>query len=106
MNVIDFIRESAAFLVWDRPDLYDQETAVEELSSSIDTLREFPDKPLSLISFSSYLMTRFVDDGVEEFLLTRKLSSILLFEEEEECRVYTHVEGINLPSILDDSQDL
>lgn len=107
MNVIDFIRESANFMVDDRPDVYSHESAVEELTHCIDTLREFPDKPLSLITFTSYCLMRFTEDDVEEFILSRKLSSVVLFGEEEQCDVYSHHPGLDgIPNILDDESGL
>lgn len=104
-DVIDFIRESAKFLCADRPDVYPNEaTAVTELSEVMEALRQ-KTYQFSCVSFTSYLMCRVIEDGVEEFILTRKLSGLLLFEEEEECRVYSYHGKIDLPDILDDSQD-
>lgn len=105
MNTIDFLRETAAFLAKDRPDVYDQATAVKELSLAIDTLRDYNVEPLSSLMFTSYVMTRIVEDGVEEFMLARKLSGFLIFEEEESVRVYKYDDRINLPSVLDAYED-
>lgn len=107
MNVIDFIRETAIFMAADRPDVYDVPTAVAELTVAIDSLRELTDadQPFAAIMFTSYLLARLEDDGVEEFILTRKLSSMILFEEEEQFGVYSHHPQIDLPSVLDDQDD-
>lgn len=101
MNVIDFLAATADYLVTDRPDIYDKETAVEELSCAMDALREYDDKPVATMSFSSYLLTRIVEEeGLEEFILSRKVASLGLFLPEEDCRAYSHIEGINLPHVL------
>lgn len=101
LNAIDFLRECANYLVEDRPDLYDHDTAVAELSNAMEHLRQF-NKPYGAISFSSYLMGRFWDDNVEEFMLTRKLASLVFFEDEEECDVYSYTHDIEgLPHVLD-----
>lgn len=106
MNIIDFLRESAAFLVADRPDVYDHETAVEELSVAMDNLREAQNQKFAAIVFTSYVMMRLVEEGVEEFLLTRKLSSAIIFEAEQEVGAYGYVAAINLPGPLDEQDDL
>lgn len=104
-DVIDFIRESAKFIAKDRPDVYYNEAvAVEEISSVMDALRGKPYQ-FSCVSFTSYLMCRVIDEGIEEFTLTRKLAGLMLYEPEEACRVYSHHPDVDLPSILDDSQD-
>lgn len=100
MNVIDFIRESAAFMVADRPDIYDHETAVEELSVCIDSLRELGDSLFETISFTSYLLSRINDGECEEFILARKVTSTVIFPDGE-ADAYSHTEGINLPHVLD-----
>lgn len=106
MNAIDFLRECANFLVEDRGDIYDHDSAVADLSHAMDTLRGF-DKTYGAISFSSYIMCRFTDDGVEEFMLTRKLASLCFFEEEETCDVYSYTRRIDgLPHVLDMDEDM
>lgn len=104
MNVIDFIRESSIFMSKDRPDIYPSAaSAANELTSVIEALRQAEETTMfSCIVFASYLLARIEQDGVEEFMLTRKLSSLILFEEEEQCSVYSHHDQINLPSVLDD----
>lgn len=102
MNVIDFIRESANFMVVDRPDVYDYATAVEELSLAIDSLREYDVRPVATIMFTSYVLARLVEDDTEEYLLARKLAGLVLFEEEETCRAFSYDSRVNLPSVLDE----
>jgi len=100
MNVIDFIRESATFMAKDRPDIYTPELAVRELTEAIEVLR-VSDLPVGCVMFTSYLLNRVMDDGVEEFLLTRKLSSVLVCEEEFSCLVFAFTPEVNLPSVND-----
>lgn len=101
MNVIDFLRESADYLVADRPDVYDHETAVEELSVAMDSLRDANIEPFSCMMFTSYALMRIYMEGVEEFLLSRKLSSVVLFAEEAQAGAYSYTDEIDLPDPLD-----
>ena len=110
-NAIDWLRETAAYLVWDRPDVYDHETAVEELSVAMDTLREAPPgQEFAAIMFTSYVLMRIyiADDdgqrGVEEFVLTRKLSSLIVFEAERQVAAYSYIAEIDLPDPLDSQE--
>lgn len=111
MNVIDWFVKSAEFMAADRPDLYDTPAAVQELSTYTDLLRN-RDLPFDWVSFSSYVLFRTYDDGVEEFSLTRKLSSVTLFEDED-VLVFSHTTlsnamdvGVDLPGPLDDPEGL
>lgn len=112
MNVIDWLKESAKYMAVDRPDIYSTETALRDLSNYVELLRQV-DLPYNWVSFSSYVLLRHVDDGIEEFDLVRKLSSVSLFPEEEINLVFSHTglsntlkTGVNLPSPLDDSEAL
>lgn len=112
MNVIDWLNKSAEFMAKDRPDLYTAALAVAELDSYMELLRN-RDLPCDWVSFSSYVLFRTLEDGVEEFDLTRKLSSVTLFEEEEDALVFSHTglsEGlrvrIELPGPLDDPEEV
>lgn len=103
MNLIDFMRESAAFLSKDRPDVYPtEEVALSELSRLMDMIA---DGDQGWVSFTSYVLFRHEEDGVTDWELTRKLSSCTLFQPEGECLVlsYTHGSGtmkygIDLPA--------
>lgn len=112
MNVIDWMRESARYMAADRPDIYTPATACTELFRYVEFLRKL-DMPFNWVSFSSYILIRQMDDGVEEFDLTRKLSSVSLFPEEEDVLVFSHTSlsktlsvGVNLPSPLDDPEEV
>lgn len=105
MNVIDFISQSAHFIYKDRPESYESvDEAIAELTLALDTLRT-AEAPHSTCIFSSYMLVRFVEDGVEEVFLTKKLSSLILFEEEEICRAYGWVDSIQLDDPEDDGLD-
>lgn len=104
MNVIDFIRESASFMAKDRPDIYTPELAVMELDHAIEVLRG-SGMTVGCVMFTSYVLNRVEEDGVEEFLLTRKLSSVLLCEEEDSCLVFGFTDAVLLPSINDVQPD-
>lgn len=104
MNVIDFIRESAVFMSVDRPDIYSPDLAVRELTEAIEVLRQ-ADKEYGCVMFTSYVLSRIFDDGVEEFLLTRKLSSVLVCEDEQACLVFAFTPEVNLPSVFDGDPD-
>lgn len=101
MNAIDFLRESAVYLVSERPDLYDMPTAIEELSRGMDTLREGAAHVLECVLFSSFALMRIAGDGFEEFILTRKITGMLRHEEEEGVRAYSYDPTVpGLPFIL------
>ena len=104
MNLIDFIRESASYIAKDRGDVYTPELAVQELDHAIETLREH-DLPYGCVMFTSYMLSRIMDDGVEEFLLTRKVSSAIVCEEESACLVFAFTPEVNLPSVNDPQGD-
>lgn len=101
MNTIDFIRETAIYMANDRPDVYDVETAVDELSVAMDILRDEAESPVESLFFTSYILTRVWDDGVEEFTLSRRLSSVVIVEEEESVTAFAYSDDVDLPHILD-----
>lgn len=112
MNVIDWLSKSAEFMSVDRNDLYPTASvALVELCRYVDYLRD-ADLPYNWVSFSAYVLFRTLDDGVEDFMLTRKLSSVTLFEDAEESLVFSHTTlstavqpGVDLPGPLDDPVD-
>lgn len=106
MNTIDFIRETAIYIANDRPDVYDVEGAVEELSTAMDILRDEAEQPVESLFFTSYILTRVWDDGVEEFTLSRRMSSVVIVEEEEDVRAFAYSDDVDLPHILDIGLDL
>lgn len=86
--------------------MYDQETAVEELSVAMDTLRDANVQPFSALMFSSYALMRIYMEGVEEFILSRKLSSVVVFEREGEVGAFSYHPDIDLPDPVDNLPDL
>lgn len=101
MNTIDFIRETAIYMANDRPDVYDKEGAVEELSEAIDVLRDQAVNPVESLFFCSFILTRLWDDGVEEFTLSRRIASVVIVEEEESVEAFGYTDDVDLPHILD-----
>ncbi len=107
MNVIDWLRETAVFMAADRPDIYNQPGAMQELDRLMNNLR---DSEQTLVLFSSYGLIRFaLDDGEEEFMLLKKISSVNTYEQEGDSLVLSHTQGtatlnthVNLPSVIDD----
>lgn len=115
-NTIDFLRESARFLAKDRPDVYTEQSALSDLTEMMEHMRE-TDEP-TWTSFASFLFVKHVEDGdegerVEEWILTRKISSLAIFEPENEVSVFGHTDGsgtlkvgVDLPDPLDQDLDL
>ena len=89
----------------DRPDVYDVPTAVEEISTAIDCLREVGEAAFEAVTFTSYVLARILDDGAEEFMLSRKISGLLICEEEEDVRAFGYDRSVGLPHILDEALD-
>lgn len=91
-TTIDFLRQTAEFMAKDRPDIYDVQTAITDLVNMMDKMRER--KESTWTSFASYiLMLHYEGDDVEEWNLTRKVSSLTIFEEEEEVLVLGYTKG-------------
>lgn len=102
-NAVDFIRESAAFLVDDRPDLYNPEVAVHEITQAMEDLRG-TSKTVAFVSFTSYVLCRIWEDGVEEFILSRKISGLLICMEEQDVRAYSYGLAEGLPFVGEDPE--
>lgn len=107
-NAIDFLRETAIFMAKDRPDIYpDGAIAMADLSNMMDKMREFGEPTWT--SFASYILfLHYEDEDVEEWTLTRKISSLTFFTEEQECLVLGYTKnsgvlkyGVNLTDVLD-----
>lgn len=101
MNTIDFIRETAIYMSNDRPDIYDMETAVDELSIAMDSLREEADTAFVTVTFTSYMLSRIWDGTSEEFIFARKVSGLAICEAEEDVRAFAYDYDVDLPNILD-----
>jgi len=104
MTTIDFIRETAIYMSQDRPDVYDVETAVEELSTAIENLREEYETPFCCVTFTSYVMTRLYEDGDESILFSRKISEVILCADES-VGVVAYDHAVDLPFITDGLDD-
>lgn len=108
---IDFLRETARYMAKDRPDIYDEPTALHDLSETMERMREI-DGP-TWTSFASYLLYKHVEDDVmEEWFFTRKITSMAIYEPEngkyEPPLTLAHTRGsgtltydVVLPDVLD-----
>lgn len=108
MNAIDWFRVSAETMYAQRPDAYaDVDAALRCLYDSVETLREVQDQPVASSMFASFILTRICDEGVEEFILSSKLTGLFVDVEEESVWAYSFDETISdLPHILDDGEIL
>lgn len=108
LSVIDWLRESAKFMADDRPDIYNFESALYDLSDAVEQLRTLDNGYITnTFLFTSYSLIRIADaEGVEEFILSRKLSSVTLFTPEDDCLVLSHTDKISLPKVDDDYDDV
>jgi hypothetical protein len=104
LTVIDWLRESARFMARDRPDLFDEDTAMQVLDKYMNQMRELPGAGAT--SFEDYMLLRYVEPGIEEWDLVRRLSSIVSFEDEDNVWVYSHTHdsdalalGVDLPAV-------
>ena len=106
MNVVDWLRESANYMVEQYPDIYEYSTALGDLIHYMENLRG-SNQDVSGFMSGPFMMIRMTDgEGMEEFRLTHFVSSVTTFQPEEECFVFgnRHL-GVNLPDSLDDEVD-
>lgn len=74
-NVIDFMSATAKFMAKDRPDLYQSnEEALDEISRVMDSMRDDENR---VALFSSYAMFWLPDADGDEWILTRKIATVL-----------------------------
>ncbi len=102
MNTLDWLSESAKYMAQDRPDIYTVSSAIDELSRLMESLRNLAIAPVASMMFTSYVLTRIVEEDMEEFMLSRKLTGLCIFEQEEVVQVFAYEDSIGLPSVLDD----
>lgn len=103
-DVIDFIRETANYVVMERPDVYDHALAVEEISTAIDSLRE-QDKHFGCYSFTSFFLIRTENMGMEEFILSRKSAGMVIATGMGLVKAFAYDDDVQLPHILDGLDD-
>lgn len=103
MNVIDWLRESAAYMASTRPEVYTHESALEQLTSQMEELRTKYGEvsPAMLMSGGFILIRLVVDEGIEEFQLAQLVSGAATFFPEEDVMVYRGIVDIDLPHITD-----
>lgn len=101
MNVIDWIRESSHYMTKVRPDLYTPEVASAHLVNAMEFLRgNYGPKEMSILISGGFALVRIIESpGMEEFYLTKSISSVTTFEQENTCVVLGFVDDINLPSV-------
>lgn len=105
-NVIDFMRANAEFMAKDRPDVYEStEEALAELTHVMETMRD-EDNRVAL--FTSYVMLWLPDADGDEWILTRKVATVLTdnggdavaYGWTKDSGVLKH--GVELPDVADD----
>jgi len=104
MNVIDWLRETGDWMHRDRPDIYQSPTeAMLRLEDWMNSMRQHG--PGSIETGGHALLYR-IDDGVEDWTLTKKISTCEQFADEEVTVAYSWTEnsgtmthGPNLPDI-------
>lgn len=108
MNVLDWMKGTAEFMRTDRPDLYETNTdALNDLESWMEAVRSQP-STVAGIETGGFILTHNDEDGVEEWQLSKIISTCAIYKEEEECLVLGWTKGsgsmkvnINLPDISD-----
>lgn len=95
-NTIDFLRESAKYMATDRPDLYTPESALGELSVTMDKMRDI-DGP-GWTTFASFMLFKHIEEfddneDVEEWFFMRRISSMAIFPSEGEVQVFGYTKG-------------
>ena len=101
MNMIDWLRASAEWMVKDRPENYASAShALSALNDMVETIRINPDERAG-IEIGGLILLRSHDDGVEEWTLSKKISSFVVFEEEGEADAYGWTKEVDLPNIED-----
>lgn len=103
MNTIDWFNASADFMVEDRPDIYDKQSALNDLNDAIEAARSA--EGYSAIHFTSYVLFRIVEDGFEEFTLTKKLSGFAVFPQENVVNIYGYAPEVDLPQVDEYDED-
>lgn len=84
----------------DRPDIYTPSSAMDDLVDRMNSLRDSSGNlVLSGEMSGGFVLLRIVEDeGMEEFQLTRCISSVTTFLPEEDCLVAGWVDDIDLPN--------
>lgn len=103
MNMIDWLDKTATYMAKDRPDIYDSvDDAFRDLSDIFDKMNA-ENGPL-VTSFASFVLFKWVDDDIVEFVLTRKISSGTVFPDEGVTQVFGYTKnsgtlavGVDLP---------
>lgn len=101
MNTIEWLNRTADYMFFDSPHIYDNTfAAVADLDTHMNFLRTQPTN--ASISFGNYILARVNQQGFEEFLLTKKVSTLAIFEDEGMVEAYGHDIDVDLPFPDDD----
>lgn len=113
-SLSDFIQAAAKLMRADRPLLWeDHDEAVKDITmafSDASSLDEDDEEEYS-VHLSGFMLTRIVlDEGVYEYVLSKKLVSLAIYTDEEESGVFDWTKGgnftggieLNLPEVEDD----
>lgn len=96
MNTIDWLNRTAEYMFFESPHIYESTfAAVADLDVHMNFLRTQPGN--ASISFGEYILARVSQEGFEEFLLTRKVSTLAIFEEDGIVEAYSHCIDVDLP---------
>lgn len=96
MNTIEWLNRTAEYMLFDSPHVYEDEfQAVADLDRHMNFLRTKPNN--ASISFGNYIMARVAQEGFEEFLLTKKVTTLGIFEYDGKVEAYGHDPDIDLP---------
>lgn len=111
MDVMDWLQHTSAWIQKDRPDLYPMlNDAFEDLLGAYDQLASRNGSAFT--HFGNFFLHKYVEDGVTEWSFTRKISTVVTYEEEPgQTQVYSHTRGSgtvsrgidHLPDVDDDS---
>lgn len=96
MNTIEWLNRTAEFMLFDSPHIYDDEfEAIADLDTHMNFLRTQTTN--ASISFGNYILARVAQEGFEEFLLTKKVTTLAIFEYDGTVEAYGHDPDIDLP---------
>jgi hypothetical protein len=101
MNMIDWLRATAEWMRKDRPDLFETNAdALNALNDMVESVR-ISTGAREGVETGGYVLLRSEDDGVEDWTLSKKISSFVLFPEDDEAEAFGWVKEVDLPNVAD-----
>lgn len=90
LNVVHWLRATGEWIAKDSPDVFTPEEAVEALTEQMEEMRNLEGSGVS--DFSRYMLFRYVDEesDMEEWDLTRKISTVVNYYTDGEVTVFQH----------------